>query len=147
MSLVFDYDFTSSHSNPSFNIVSSNSKLQNQINNLSESLKKYDISSERKQFLIERAMNISTLVFMNMNYLASSLIIMDRFDENGKETTDDTVNLQIYLSKLFSSSDFTRKYFDKFVNAKNEESKTNYLVYSKRIIFSYCLKILSLKLI
>lgn len=147
MSLVFDYDFSNRYASTSFNIVSSNSKIQNQINNLSEALKKYDISSERKQLLIEKANNINSFIFMNMNYLAASFIIMDRFDDTTKEYDDDTINLQVYLSTLFESPDFIKKYFDKFVNVKNEENKVNYMVYSKRIIFSYCYKILSLKLI
>ena len=140
MSLVFDYGFEKSYATTT-NITSSNAKIVNQLNSLDSALKDYDISRERIYAFRERASNLSKLEYMNMKYLASCLVIMSKFEEEEHESPYE--ELLEYLKELFESENFEKIYYEKMVNISNEESKTYYKVYLKRVVVDYCFKLVA----
>jgi hypothetical protein len=138
MSLVFDYGFEKSYATT--NTVISNTRITNQLNNLDLALKDYDISQERRFAFRERVSTLSKLEYMNMRYLASCLIIMDRFYEQSNISS--YTELIQYLHDLFETDKFQTMYYKKMVNISNETSKSNYVVYLKRVVLNYCIKLL-----
>jgi hypothetical protein len=140
MSLVFDYGFEKSYATTT-NISSSNARIVNQLNSLDAALKDYDISKERIYAFRERVSNLSKLEYMNMRYLAACLIIMDKFSD--EEHNSPYEELLEYLKELFESEKFEKTYYEKMVNISNEESKTYYKIYLKRVVLDYCFKLLA----
>lgn len=138
MSLIFDYGFEKSYATT--NTVVSNARITNQLNNLDLALKDYDISQERRFAFRERVSTLSKLEYMNMRYLASCLIIMNRFyEQSNKSSYEELIQ---YLHDLFETEKFKTMYYEKMVNIGNEASKSNYVVYLKRVVLNYCIKLL-----
>jgi hypothetical protein len=140
MSLVFDYGFEKTYAATATVKNPSNARLTNQLNTLDGALKDYDISQERRYTFRDKVSGLSKVEFMNMKYLAACLIIMDKFEEEDHASPYE--ELVEYLRELFESENFKTKYYEKMVNINNEESKTNYVVYLKRVVLNYCIKLL-----
>jgi hypothetical protein len=144
MSLVFEYDYSKNYSVSNFNPVSSNGRIENQIRILNENLIRYDIESARKRAYQEEARNIGPdILYMNMRYFALCLIIMDSFYYYENNEEDNVSALRDYLRAFFESEKFNDKYYDIIADVKKRNTISNYKTSVKRVLFTYCFKLLA----
>ena len=105
--------------------------------------KNYDVSLERRKQLQVEMEQIEYLRYMNMKYLAASLVILDRLEEYKKELeyegeVEDTY-FEDYMYSLFTGPEFDY-FMNKLVYEKSEDNPS-YRALVKSILLSYCHKI------
>jgi len=144
MTLVFENDYSKNYSVSNFNPVSSNGRIENQLRNLSDALNRYDIEGDRKRAFQEETRNMGNdILYMNMKYFALCLIIMDGFYYYENDEDDNISALREYLKKFFESEKFNEQYYDIVADVKKRNIITNYKMSVKRVLFTYCFKLLA----
>ncbi len=78
-----------------------------------------------------------------MKYFALSLIIMDGFYYYESDEEDRVSALREYLKGFFNSEKFNDQYFDVIADVKKRNTISNYKTALKRVLFTYCFKLLA----
>ena len=113
--------------------------VQYQIVKLGMALSKYSsISSERRRKIVEENMNLPQFRYMNMEYLAAVLEIMEMGRNEGYKDI-----IFEYFKYIFENEKFFKdKYLSKITKSE-KESQTNYIFKIKRTMITYLQKIIN----
>lgn len=119
------------------NLGNLDSSIQIQLARLNTSLGKYSsISSEKRRKLLDNIVNLPQLRYMNMEYLAAVLEIMQLSKNEGYDYFD-------YFKYVFDNEEyFKEKYLNKITKSE-KESQSNYIYKIKITMITYLQKVVN----
>jgi hypothetical protein len=119
------------------NLSSASIQVQNQVKKLGPELEKYsNISSDIRYRLKNEMTKINDVRYMNMEYLAATLSILESMKTEGYSSED----FEEYMIEFLNNDKKFEPYYKKILSVKKEQN-SGYKNLVKKVIFSYAYKI------
>jgi len=132
---------TSRFSNNLFaiNLSEASGPVQIQVKRLISEFGKYsDLSFGVRSRLENEMLKINDIRYMNMQYLAAALDILEKMNIRGEEFDD-------YMIKVLNDDKLFNIYYKNLFDPKKENVIPNYKTKMKKVLFTYCFKIYNIR--